>query len=133
HRLVHPEGHRAFEHVAPHSELGVLLTQPGQLGPLVLAQPAIAALALPPVPGHPVLQRARDDPQLPGHLRDRLARLADQAHRALLEVRIELPARLCHRPSSLKAMCPRYEGKPSRRSKWSKLTCSRSTLSRSAR
>src|SRR4030095_3313789 len=22
-----------------------------------------------------------------------------------------LPARLCHRPSSLKAMCPRYEGK----------------------
>jgi hypothetical protein len=44
--------------------------------------------------------------------RETLPRLAHQPDRALLEILIELPARLCHRPSSLKAMCPRYEGKP---------------------
>jgi hypothetical protein len=45
-----------------------------------------------PVGVHPVPQGPLVDPQVPGHLRDRLARLPDQPHRALLEVRIELPA-----------------------------------------
>ena len=49
HRIVYPEGHRAFEHVAPHSELGVLLTQPGQLGPLILAQRPVPLTAAAPV------------------------------------------------------------------------------------
>src|SRR5207344_1310795 len=95
-----------------HPQLSALLTQPGQLSPLVLAQLSAAGLPPPPVSTDPVLQRARADPQVPGDLRDRLTGLPDQPDRALLEVLIELPARLCHRPSSLKAMCPRYEGKP---------------------
>jgi hypothetical protein len=107
-----PEGHAALEHVAPHRKLGILPAQPDQLSPLVLAQPAIAALTSPAVPGHPALQRVRLDPQVPGHLRDRLARLPDQPDRALPEILIELPARPSRRPASLKAMCPRYEGKP---------------------
>ena len=37
------------------------------------------------------------DAQVTGHLRDRLAGLPDQPDRALPEVRIELPACLCHR------------------------------------
>ena len=36
--------------------------------------------------------------QIPGHLRNRLTSLPDQPHRALPEVPVELPARLCHRP-----------------------------------
>jgi transposase len=40
------------------------------------------------------------DSQFPGDLRDRLTGLPDQPHRALLEVLIELPACLRHRPSS---------------------------------
>src|SRR5436190_22773110 len=94
HRVLNPEGHAALEHVAPHGKLGVLTAQPDQPGPLVLIQPAIAALALPTVPGHPVLQRARVNPQVPGHLRDRLARLPDQPDRAFPEIPVELPARL---------------------------------------
>src|SRR6266496_4308076 len=39
------------------------------------------------------------DTKVSGHLRDRLTRLPDQPDRALLEVQLELPARLCHRPS----------------------------------
>jgi len=54
----------------------------------------------------PGVGRWRDKPtgvrhqgaQVPGHLRDRLAGLPDQPHSALPEIRIELPARLCHRP-----------------------------------
>ena len=40
--------------------------------------------------GAPVTQRRLVDPQLAGDLRDRLAGLVDQPHRALLEVLIEL-------------------------------------------
>ena len=56
-----------------------------QLGPLVLAQPTVttrARLSL----AHPVRQRARVDPQLPGHLRDRLAGLPHNPNRALPEL-----------------------------------------------
>src|SRR4051812_30694673 len=60
----------------------------------------------------PVAQGALVDPQLPGHLRDRLAGLEHQPDRTLLEVLIELPIRPRHRHSS-KARSPRYEGKPS--------------------
>jgi hypothetical protein len=45
-------------------------------------------------PSYPVTQRPLVDPRVPGHLRDQLAGLPDQPHRALLEVPVELPARL---------------------------------------
>src|SRR5690348_4039271 len=112
HRVLHPEGHAAFEHITLHRQLSVLLTQPGQLRPLILTQRAVTLAAAALVGIHPVAQGALIDPQIPGHLRDRLTRLPDQPHRALPEVPVELPARFRHRPSSFKAMCPRYEGKP---------------------
>ncbi len=43
------EGYRAFEHVTLLPEFCHLAAQPDQLGTLVLAQPAIAALPLPAV------------------------------------------------------------------------------------
>ena len=45
-------------------------------------------------PRHPVTQRALVHPEIPGHLRDRLAGLPDHPHRALPEVLIELPRSL---------------------------------------
>ena len=60
------------------------LTQPLQLGALALAHRRVAALPAPSLPSTPVTQRALVDAQLPGHLRDRLARLEHQPHRALL-------------------------------------------------
>jgi hypothetical protein len=47
----------------------------------------------------PWFSLARLDPQVPGHLRDRLARLAHQPERALPEIGVKLPACPCHRPS----------------------------------
>jgi ABC-type antimicrobial peptide transport system permease subunit len=44
------------------------------------------------------------DPQIPSHLRDRLARLRHDAHRAIAEILIELPSRLSHDPLSLKIL-----------------------------
>ncbi len=38
HRLVHPDGRRALEHITQHPQLGAVLPQLGQLGPLRLAQ-----------------------------------------------------------------------------------------------
>src|SRR5215218_256020 len=70
--------------------------------------------ALLPVLGAPVAQSSLVDPQIPRHLRNRLPSLPDNPDRALPEVLIEPPPRLCHRPSSL-AMSPRYEGKPTER------------------
>src|SRR5512142_1434769 len=96
-----PEGHTALEDIALHRQLGVLLPQPDQLRPLVLTQRPIRLPAAAPVSIDPVAQGALVDPQVPGHLRDRLARLPDQPHRALPEVLIELPARLCHRRTPL--------------------------------
>src|SRR6266702_1619620 len=84
----------------------------GQLGPLVLAQPPTAALAAPAVQPHPVAQGALVDPQPPGHLRDRLPGLPDQPHRALLEVLVELPACLCHRPPPLRRCVHATRGNP---------------------
>src|SRR2546421_6596305 len=92
HRILNPEGHAAFEHVAPHGKLGVLLTQPGQLGPLILAQLPVTALPAAPVSVHPVAQRPLLDPELPGHPRDRLAGLPDPPHPAPPEVRSPLPS-----------------------------------------
>src|SRR5207237_8076403 len=78
-------------------------------------QPAIVTLTpAAPFGVDPVPQGRVVDAQLPGHLRDRLARLPDQPDRALLEVLLELPACLCHRHLPFKAMSPRYEGKPTR-------------------
>src|SRR5215472_7126454 len=118
HRVLDPEGDRAFEDIALHRQLGVLLAQPGQLRPLVFAQSASTVPAAPLVGVHPVAQGALVDPQVPGHLRNRPTGLPDQPHRALPEILIELPARFRHRPSSFKAMCPRYEGKPSCSMAW---------------
>jgi len=63
----------------------VLLAQPGQLRPLILAQHAVRSTA-PLVGVHPVAQGALVDTQVP-----------DQPHRALPEILIELPACFCHR------------------------------------
>jgi len=78
-----PEDQTALEDITPHPQLSTLLTQPGQLSPLVLAQLSAAGLPPPPVSTDPVLQRARADPQVPGDLRDRLTGLPDQPDRAL--------------------------------------------------
>jgi hypothetical protein len=62
-----------------------------QLRPLILAQRPVTLTAAAPVQHHPVAQGALVDAQLPGHLRDRPARLPDNPDRALLEVLIEPP------------------------------------------
>src|SRR4029077_16677555 len=102
HRFLDPEGSRALEHITLHRQLGVLLAQPVQLVALVLAQRAFTTPST-PVQVHPSTQRALVQPQLPGHLRDRLARLPDDPHRAFPELPIEisplhrqsLPSRRC--------------------------------------
>ena len=75
--------------------LTVLLTQPTQLVSLALTQRTLAVT--PALLSTPVAQRPLVDPELAGHLGDRLTGLPDQTHRTLLEVPIELPACLCHR------------------------------------
>src|SRR5689334_3944385 len=97
HRLADPEGHRALEDIALHRQLRVLLPQPLQLRPLVLTQRPVALTPGTAILGTPVAQRSLVDPELAGHLRDRLARLPHDAHRTDLEVLIELPTCLCHR------------------------------------
>jgi hypothetical protein len=94
HRILDPQGRAALEDIAAHPQLGVLLAQPSQLHPLVLTERALTVP--PPILGAPIAQRALIDPELSGHLRDRLTGLAHQPHRTLLEVLIELPA-CCHR------------------------------------
>jgi hypothetical protein len=78
-----------------HLQLSALGPQPGQFRPLIQRAGAIAAAPL--VGVHPGAQGALVDAQVLGHLRDRLARLPDQPHRALPEIGIELPACFCHR------------------------------------
>ena len=51
---------------------------------------------------HPVTQGPFVDPQVPGHLRDRLAGLPNDTHRTLAELPIEPTSRLSHEPLSLK-------------------------------
>jgi hypothetical protein len=111
-RLFHLKGYRAFKHIMLHLKLRHLTAQPDQLGPFVLVQPAVAAHAASTILGQPVLQCARADPQVPGHLRDRLARLVRQADRALLEVLVELPARFSPIGEPFKRISPRWEGNP---------------------
>jgi Phage integrase family len=84
-----------------HRQLGILLAQPDQLRPLILTQRAVTFAATATVGLHPVPQGPGVDPQIPGHLRDRLTGLPDQPHRALSEVLVELPARLSHRRTPL--------------------------------
>lgn len=90
--LRDPEGHRAFEDITLHPQLRVLRRQPGQLGPIRLGQRRLRAARLLPGPGHPVAQRALAHPEVARHLRDRPARLQHDPHRALTELRIELPS-----------------------------------------
>src|SRR6185437_15075534 len=59
---------------------------------LALTQVPVPAVPAAPVGGHPVPQGALVDPEVPGHLRDRLTRFTDQPHRAFPEVPVELPA-----------------------------------------
>src|SRR5262249_20746634 len=77
-----------------------------------LAQPAVATLPGPPINRGPAPQSGLVDPQLPGHLRDRLTRLPHDPHRTGPELLIKLSPRLGHlRPPRLETP-PRYEGKP---------------------
>jgi len=56
---VHPEGHRALEHITLHRQLSVLPPQPLQLRTLALDQRAVAVpRAARPLPRAPVAQRA---------------------------------------------------------------------------
>src|ERR1700728_229721 len=80
-----------------HRQLSVLAAQPRQLRSLILIQRPLALAAAALVSVDPVAERAFLDAQIPGHPRDRLAGLPTQPHHALPEVRIELPACLCHR------------------------------------
>ncbi len=69
--------------------------------PLILIQRAVPLLPAPPVQRDPVAQRPLVDPELAGHLRDRLAGLPDDPHRAVPEIAVELPACLSHRRTPL--------------------------------
>src|SRR3989442_393446 len=63
--------------------------------------PAVATLPGSPISRDPVPKSAPVDPQLPGHLRDRLPRLPHDPHRPGPELLIKLPPRLGHlRPPS---------------------------------
>src|SRR3954451_18874110 len=98
-----------------HPQLAVLLPQRDQLRALVLTERSAVAVPLAAGHRHPVAQGALVDPEVPGHLRDRLTGLEHQPDRAGLEVLVELPVLPHHRrPPSKGAMSPRYEGKPTR-------------------
>src|ERR1051325_47599 len=73
HRVLDPEGDTALEDITLHRQLGVLLPQPGQLRPLILAQRAAPVAAAPLVRVDPVPQGALVDAQVLGDLRDRLS------------------------------------------------------------
>src|SRR5690242_20668789 len=94
--------HRAI--ITLHPQLDILPAQPLQLRALALAHRGVAVCLAAAFPGTPVTQRALVDAQLPGHLRDRLARLEHQPHRALLKILIELPVLPCHRSSSKRCL-----------------------------
>src|SRR5215211_6120101 len=81
-----------------------------QLLALRLTQRCITVLARLAILRHPVAQRAGVDPQPAGHLSDRLPGLPDNPNRALLELRIELPSRLLHRPPPLASIRGRVAG-----------------------
>src|SRR5215207_4085333 len=94
-RLLDPQDHGSLEDITLHPQLRVLPFE------LLKASAFIDAETLAPttrlaVAVHPVTQGARVDPQIPSHLRDRLARLAHDPHRALTELRVVLPSCLWH-------------------------------------
>jgi hypothetical protein len=76
-------------------QLSDLPAQLRQLLALVTGH-ALGIAALDLVPGQPVTQRALTDPQVTGHLRDRLPGLPHDPDRTLAELRIELPSLLRH-------------------------------------
>src|SRR5205823_3210619 len=110
--LPDPQGDRALEDIALHRQLRVLPPQPDKLGPLALAQPAVATLPGPSINRGPAPQSGLVDPQLPGHLRDRLACLPHDPHRASPELLIKLSPRLGHLRPPWLGTPPRYEGQP---------------------
>src|SRR5690348_6578788 len=99
-----------------HPQLDILPAQPLQLRALALAHRGVAVCLAAAFPGTPVTQRALVDAQLPGHLRDRLARLEHQPHRALLKIVIKLPVLPCHRSSSKRCL-HNMRGSPSARTR----------------
>src|SRR5215831_14387821 len=94
-RLLDPQDHRSLEDITLHAQLGVLAPEPVELGPLVVAEPVLVA-SLDPVLVHPVAQRPGVDPEISGHLGDRLARLANNPDRSLTELRVEPSSCLWH-------------------------------------
>src|SRR3954454_457531 len=111
-RLLHPQDHGSLEDITLHPQLRVLPLEPDQTSALVDGH-ALLLAPLDPVPVHPIAQRPRVDPEVPGHLSDRLTRLAHDPDRALPKLRVVLPSYLCHGISS-ERMPPRNGGMPSR-------------------
>src|SRR5215217_1131572 len=114
-RLLDPQDHGSLEDITLHPQLGDLLAQPRKLSAFVDVQ-ADGLAALDPVPIHPVAQRPRVNPEIPGHLSDRLAGLTHDPHRALTELGVVLPTCLWHHHSSY-AMPPHFGGIPGRPNK----------------
>src|SRR5215212_1625842 len=109
-RLLDPQDHGALEHITLHPQLRILPLQLTQTGSFIDVQ-AVLLAALDPLPIHPVAQGPRIDPEVPGHLSDRLAGLTHDPHRALTELGVVLPTCLWHHHSSY-AMPPRFCGIP---------------------
>src|SRR3990170_4756633 len=84
-RLLDPQDHGSLEYITLHPQLVDVLAQLVQLGPLVNGE-AFPLAPLNPLPVHPIAQGARVDPQIPGHLSDRLARLTHDPHSPLTEL-----------------------------------------------
>src|SRR5215212_4707933 len=109
-RLLDPQDHGALEHITLHPQLRVLPLQLTQTGSFIDVQ-AVLLAALDPLPIHPVAQGPRIDPEVPGHLSDRLAGLTHDPHRALTKLGVVPPTCLWHHHSSY-AMPPRFWGIP---------------------
>src|SRR5918998_47134 len=92
--FTHPTTER-LRTPALHPQLGVLPAQLGQLSALVAAQ-ALGLTSLNLVLLHPVTQRLLTNPQVPGDLRHRLARLPDDPDCSLAELRVEPTSCLWH-------------------------------------
>src|SRR5512142_887839 len=108
-----PEGHTALEDIALHRQLGVLLPQPDQLRPLVLAQRPIRLPAAAPVSIDPVAQGALVDPRSRatcaiGLPVSRTSRTAPSRKSLSNFLRVSAIGELL----SLKRIPPRCEGKP---------------------
>src|SRR5664280_728735 len=92
---------------------------PGAAGPTRPARPHSTRRYRRPAPGppigrDPVPQSALVDPEIPGHLSDRLTGLPYDPDRPSPELLIKLASRLGHYTASLLRVPPGYEGKPRR-------------------